>query len=308
MKSSLFAALSLGLLIGFQSHAQRTPSPSPAASLTQTVGITDFQVNYSRPGLKGRAAFGTTADAQTVRPYGQVWRTGANAATTVKLSTDASFEGQNLPAGTYSLFSIPAASGNWTVIFNKDVNATEQSYKPEDDALRVNVAPQNHGKLESFTIWFSDLTDSTAHFNFGWDQTMVATKVAVKTSALVEAGVAKSLAEKPEDPAVNQRAANYYLSQGKDLQKGLTLIDKALAAGENYQKLWTKAQLLMKLSNFKEALPVAQKALALGNANPDNAFNVFFKGQIENGLKDIQAKLPSVDEMKKKVSGKKKKA
>lgn len=308
MNTKQLVALSAGVLFGLQTFAQRTPSPSPAAAIHQTVGITDFKVTFSRPSLKGRTGFGATADAQTVRQYGQLWRTGANAATTVELSTDATFEGQTLPAGKYSLFSIPVASGNWTIIFNKDVNASEQSYKQENDALRLSVAPKNHPRLESFTIWFSDLTDNTANLNFCFDQTQIVLHVGVDTKGLVQAGIDKALAEKPEDAATNQRAASYYLSSGENLEKGVSLIDKALASGENYSKLWTKAQLLMKLAKFKDALPIAQKALALGNANPDGAFSTFFKGQIENGLKDIQSKLPAVEDVKKVLPSKKKKS
>jgi hypothetical protein len=107
--TSLFTAL---LILGGLS-AQEMPAPSPAAMVMQRVGLTDITIEYSRPGVKSRMIFGDLV------PYNKLWRTGANKATLIKLSTDAKINGQEIKAGSYSIFTIPGEE-EWVVIFNKD--------------------------------------------------------------------------------------------------------------------------------------------------------------------------------------------
>lgn len=295
-------ALLLGA-VAFAANAQRTPSPSPGAMVKQTVGVTDLTVTYSRPMLRGRKAFGP--DSTSVRKWGELWRTGANAATTFEVSTDATVEGQTLPAGKYSLLSIPDPNA-WTVIFNKNAAASEQTYSQGDDALRVKVTPTMNGpKTDAFLVWFSDLTDSTATMNLAWDTALVPVKLTFNTSALTEKNIAEAVAAKPDDPNVLANAANYNLGKGKNLNQALEWVNKSIGIKETFRNVWTKAQILAKLGNFTEAVPLAQKALALGQG--DSVFP-FFKGGIESSLKEWQTKLPSLDTMKGKVLGKKKKS
>jgi len=87
------------------------PAASPACALKQRVGLTDIEIVYSRPGVKGRTIFGG------IVPYGQVWRTGANEATKITFSTPVKLEGKDIPAGTYGLFTIPGED-EWTVIIS----------------------------------------------------------------------------------------------------------------------------------------------------------------------------------------------
>jgi len=84
--------------------------------LTQTIGLTDMTITYSRPGVKGRKVFG-----DALVPYGKVWRTGANEATKISFSDDVTIDGKPLQKGTYSLHTIPGAS-EWTIIFNKEAD------------------------------------------------------------------------------------------------------------------------------------------------------------------------------------------
>lgn len=301
-KKTVLATLLLGAG-AFAAEAQRTPQPSPAAQVKQTVGVTDLTVTYSRPMLRGRKAFGP--DSTSIRKFGELWRTGANAATTLELSTNATVEGQPLPAGKYSVLSIPDPSA-WTVIFNKAAGANEDSYQQADDALRVKVTPNTTApKTDAFLVWFSDLTDSTATMNLAWDTALVPVKLAFNTSALAEKNIADAVAAKPDDANVLASAANYNLSKGKNLSQALEWVNKSIALKETFRNVWTKAQLLAKLGNFAEAVPLAQKALTLGQG--DSIFP-FFKGGIESSLADWKTKLPSLDAVKGKVVGKKKKS
>lgn len=278
----------------------KLPSPSPAATVMQTVGTTDFTVKYSRPSLKGRSPF---TDAFV--PMGKVWRTGANQATAFTTTTDVMVNGKTLPAGTYAIMSMPAAD-DWTLIFSKNTGVSEQSYKPEEDALRVNLKPASlPNKVETFTIDFSDVTDSTANMNICWANTRVSAPLRVDVNKNAGDNVDKAVAEKPDDPAVLQAAASYNVSKGRNLEQSLGWIDKSIAAKETFRNLFVKAQLLGKMGKFADAIPFAQKALSLGQSSNDPVFP-FFKDGIEKTIAEYTAKLPAVPAAVKGKMGRKK--
>jgi len=302
MKKYLLS-VALTIVVATASLAQRTPQASPAATVMQTVGITDFTVKYSRPNIRSRSVF---ADSSALAPYNQLWRTGANQATTLEASTAFWFAGKKVPAGKYALLSIPGG-GIWTVILNKNFSVGTDGYKESEDVARVVVVPSSADYKESFTIDFSSITDSTANLNISWSSVTVPVKIATDTQELTMASLNKAVAEKPEDPAVLQSTAGYLLSKGKDLSQALALADKSIGLKETFSNLWLKAQILGKLGKVAEALPIAQKALTVGAASGDGAFASFYKGQIENGIKALQAKMPVVNEAAKVVKKAKKK-
>jgi hypothetical protein len=132
-KAGLLACLAL--FVSFISFAQEKAPASPPASANAKIGTTDITVKYSSPAVKGRKIWGELV------PYGQVWRTGANEATTITFSKDVTVEGQKLPAGTYALFTIPGDK-EWTVVFNKTAKQWGAfKYDQAQDALRVKVKP-----------------------------------------------------------------------------------------------------------------------------------------------------------------------
>ena len=305
MKKYLLS-VSLAALLATTAIGQRTPQPSPSATVMQSIGVTDFTVKYSRPALKGRKVF---ADSSELAPYNQIWRTGANMATIFEAGTDFSFGGKKVPAGKYALFSIPSGAA-WTVILNKNFNqGGTQDYKEGEDVARVMVVPTSAEFTESFKISIEPASDSTGYLNIAWSSVNVPVPLAVSTESLTMAGLNKAVAEKPEDVAALQSTAGYLLSKGKDLQVALSLADKAIGLKESYSNLWLKAQILSKLGKNAEALPVAQKALTLGSTANDVAFTSFYKGQIENGIKQIQSKVSAAPKQAvSAVKGKKKKS
>ena len=157
----LFTILLAVGVAGFVS-AQKN-QPSPPATAKGTIGKMDVEVNYHAPSARGRTIMGDLV------PYGQVWRTGANNATTISFSSDVKVEGKSLPAGKYALFTIPGES-EWTIIFNK---VTEQwgsfNYDEDEDALRVSVKPSKTGEfVETFHI---DVVGDGV--TLAWENTMV---------------------------------------------------------------------------------------------------------------------------------------
>ena len=155
MMHSRFTALlfSAFVLSALSSNAQddKSKRPSPPAEVSGTVEGTDITINYSRPSVKGRTIFGE------LEPYGKVWRTGANEATTFEVSTDVEVEGQPLPAGKYALFTIPTED-DWTVVFNKTADQWGAfNYDEAEDALRVEVTPEETDDLtEQLTFEIGD--------------------------------------------------------------------------------------------------------------------------------------------------------
>jgi hypothetical protein len=138
--------------------------PSPNALVGQTIGTTQVMIAYGRPSVRDRVIFGELV------PYGEVWRTGANEATVVHFSGDVTVAGEGLPAGTYSLHTIPAEGGAWTVIFNR---VYEQwgayEYDAAQDALRVSVTPEAGPASEMMTFVFENVTDVSGDLVLYWD-------------------------------------------------------------------------------------------------------------------------------------------
>jgi|AntRauTorcE11897_2_1112592.scaffolds.fasta_scaffold13484_1 hypothetical protein len=182
---TLFAILSV-LLIAETSFAQERANesvrPSPNASVSQTIGTTEVTVNFGRPGIKDRTYFAEDSD---LAPIGGVWRTGANEATTITFSDDVIFGGQEVAAGTYTLFTIPNGD-DWTVILNTALTREDGSptwgaftYDEAYDATRVSAAVVNNNAvmMEWFNIYFDTLSDTKAHLNLHWGTTMVAVPI-----------------------------------------------------------------------------------------------------------------------------------
>jgi hypothetical protein len=287
MRKLVLSGVTLCLAAQLSTAQIKLPSPSPGATVMQTIGTTDLTVKYSRPSLKGRTPF--TGDFV---PVGKVWRTGANQATAFTTSTDLMVNGKTLPAGTYAIMSIPNQDA-FTLIFNKNLSVTEQTYKQDEDILRVDLPPsQGTEKIESFTIDFSDVTDSTANMNFKWNEAKATAKLGVDVNKNSAANVDKAVADKPEDAAVLQAAANYNLSKGRNLDQALTWIDKSIAQKETYRNLFVKSQILGKQGKYTEALPVAQKALTMGQSANDASFP-FFKEGIEKSIAEYTSKMPA---------------
>ncbi len=134
-----------------QERGNEEPRTSPNAAVSQTIGTTEVRITYGRPQVKGREIFGALV------AYGEVWRTGANEATTFSVSSDITIEGEPLPAGTYSLYTIPGAD-QWTLIFNNVADQWGTNYDQNEDALRVQVSPESATSREMMTFLFEEVT------------------------------------------------------------------------------------------------------------------------------------------------------
>lgn len=254
------------------------PRPSPNAKVSQMVGLTEVSVDYSSPAVKGRKVWGG------VVPFGQLWRTGANAATKITFSKDVTVADKPVPAGTYALFSIPTAAG-WTLILNKNPNqgGTDQ-YKQDLDQLRFEAKPQPSPARERLTFVFNNTTESTTSLDLEWEKVRVSIPIKAGTDAQVTAGI-KALENNAWRPWNN--AARYLLESKKDLDQAMSLIDRSIGMKEDWFNVWTKAQIVAAKGKAAEACPLAQKAQALGEKNADG---FFFAAEVKKAIADWKCK------------------
>ena len=244
------------------------PAASQHQTLKQRVGLTDVEIDYSRPNKNERVIFGELV------PNGKLWRTGANAPTKVKFSGPVKVGGKEIPAGEYVLLTIPAA-GEWTVIFSKDAKMQSTAdYKEENDAARVTAkATALPEVVETFTIGLADVKGASATMHLDWDKTRVAfpltTDAIEKVSAQLEAAAKGTL-----EPRMAYQAAVFYMDNGKDLKQAEKWIDQALTANPKaYFMHMRRAQIEEKLGNKKEAIASAEKTIEILKADkaPDEA-------------------------------------
>jgi tetratricopeptide (TPR) repeat protein len=253
------ATLLLGLSVSWSQPQLLTPLSSQKASVSQTVGISEIQVNYHRPGVKGRVIWGVLV------PYGEVWRAGANENTTVSFSTPASVGGKALAAGTYGLHMIPTKE-EWTIIFSR--NGTSWGsyfYKESEDALRIRVQPQPGQLQEWLEYSFSDVTDSTAVLTLSWERLRIPIPLKFDTRTLVVANARDSYLRGLAGfswQGFNQ-AALYCAHNDIEFGQALEWIDQSIKLNENFNNLWTKASLLEKMGKNSEVAPLREHAMKL---------------------------------------------
>ncbi len=242
------------------------PQPSPAAALKQRVGLTDIEIAYSRPGVKGREIFGG------LEAYGKVWRTGANNATTITFSTPVTFGGAEVPAGTYGLFSIPGEK-EWTVILNKNAGQWgAYRYKQEDDLARVKATPVRLAEpVETFTIGINDIRDESATLEIVWEKTRVPVKIEVDLVGKLTPQIEATMAA-PGDKKPYFQAAMFYLEHNIDLQKAKTWVDAAVAEREAHYIVFGKARILAGLGDKTGAIAAATRAKELAIKANDGSY------------------------------------
>ncbi len=275
MNKFKIAFIAIALIASTAMTAQlKTPQPSPTCTVSQVVGLTDIEVNYSRPGMKGRTIFGDLV------PYGEMWRLGANASTKFKTSGDITFGGLEVPAGEYALFAIPS-DGAWAIIVHKDVTFSGTSgYDAANDlgVLKVETSVSKE-TCETLTIDFSTFTMNSADLCIRWENTVV--RIPIKTNAVeaVEAQIQKEIIDGP-GAGDYAAAARFYLSQEKNYEQALTWMD--IAIKERPEAFWymhNKAQILGKLGRTKEAISAAEKSMEMARSSEDGDYGYVASNQ-----------------------------
>jgi hypothetical protein len=269
MNNKITLALFALLFASFVSYGQQIqmPQASPSSKIIQKVGLTDVTVDYSRPSTKGRKIFGELV------PYGEVWRTGANAATVFSFSTDVTIGGQLVPAGSYALYAIPGKN-DWTMIFSKNTKLWGAiGYNPAEDQVRFNVEPSKTSKkYETFEIAFNNFTDNSAVVSLKWEYARVDFKIQTDVDPIVMADIQKLVIDtKTTDPGLLFQAGSYYLNSAKDLNQAYAWVKTSTDMDPKYWTLHLRAKIEASLGMKTEALQSATKSKAMAQKakNPD---------------------------------------
>jgi len=256
MKKILFLAVALYFISSTEAQQLTTPQPSPTATIKQNFALSNIEISYSRPGVKGRKIFGDLV------PFGNVWRTGANNATTITFGEEVTIGGKKVAAGKYGLVTIPNAN-EWTIIITKQLDVTSPSaYKQDQDVVRVMAKPEKTPfTIETFMITVDDIKSNSCNIGMGWENTWVSFPITADVDGKVMNQI-KSTMEGDNRPYFN--AALYYIDNGKDLNKAVEWLDKAYTQNpEAFWVLYQKARAQKMLGKKNDAVATSNKSMEL---------------------------------------------
>ena len=260
MRAIIFTLLLFTVNLSFSQI--NTPRVSPASEVEQMVGLTEIEIEYSRPSMRGRQVFGNLV------PFGKVWRTGADNSTKISFDTDVIISGKTIQSGTYSIFSIPNKE-SWEIILYSDV---ELWGVPRDWSENKIVFSsmfdvkklKKSNTVETFTISFNDLTNNDVNMSISWENTSVDIKIEVPTRSMVESDINKVLSDNPKSSDY-YAAAVFYRQENINLDKALEWMNKAIEMNESPRFWQYRQQSLIMAANdkFVDAVDAAKKSLNL---------------------------------------------
>jgi len=268
---------SLALLVATSSVAQvSVPRLSPRASVSQTVGTTEIRIDYHRPAVKGRTIWGGLV------PYGEVWRLGANNATTLTIGDPVTIAGHEVPAGTYGLFAIPDR-GAWALAINEVADQWGAfDYDASKDLFRFEAATRPAPFAEWMGFTLTPVGADGVDVEMRWQHLAVSFPIEVAVTHLTWKGLDAALAESPDEARLLTRAARYSVQTGERLEQGLAYVERALTSNRSNWTLELKAEIMWRLGREAEAIATMEEALAAAEGNaPDEFFRT--RGAILDG-------------------------
>lgn len=276
------------VLVSATAHGQaalKLPEASPAATVAQTIGLTDVTVVYHRPAVAGRPVWGKLV------PYGEPWRAGANENTTIQLSSDVKIAGKPLKAGTYGVHMLPTQK-DWTIMFSTMSTAWGSfSYDQKEDALRVTVTPRTVAtSQERLSYRFDDPSETKATLVMAWEKLEVPIPIEVETPKIVMASLRQQLRG-----AVGFTWQGYAQAAGYALRTGAVddaakWIERSLQLNTTYQNLTLKAQILEKQGKTKDAADTRTKAQSLASEGDLNqtGYRLISEHKLDEAIKVFQ--------------------
>ncbi|BDD05326.1 DUF2911 domain-containing protein [Aureibacter tunicatorum] len=245
--------------------AQDLPQPSPSSTVINTVGLTKVEISYSRPGVKGRDVFGDLV------PYGEVWRTGANKATSVTFSSAVTVGGKEVPAGTYALFSIPGKN-SWKLILNSNPEQWGSGrYDASLNVAEVDVKPEKHTFVETMQIEVADITDNAAAIQIAWGDVSVKLPFEAPTKELALANIDQKIKEINSIPGSYLSMATYMLSIGEN-KEALAYVKQSGEETQRYWELLTISEVYAANGEYKQAIKYAEESKKLADKNGNQTY------------------------------------
>lgn len=262
----LFSILGISLMYITANAQVKMPVLSPVQTIKQDFGIGSIEIKYSRPSVRGRKIFGD------LLPFGQLWRTGANAATTIKLTEPVEINGTNIDTGTYALYTIPGEK-TWDVIINKGIgNWGTDGYKESEDIARFKVETSKmKSVVETFTINFTDVTPQSCNLQLKWEKTALSLSIVAKFKDKVKSQIETALQSSDKKPY--WQAAQFYYEYDKDFPKALENVNKALEEKPEAYWIWLyKAKIQNDMGDKKGALESSNRSIDQAEKQKNNDY------------------------------------
>ncbi|HEX5818923.1 MAG TPA: DUF2911 domain-containing protein [Gemmatimonadales bacterium] len=248
-----------------QSPPLDLPRESPAALVTQTLGLADFSVRYSRPAVNGRQVWGGLV------PFGEVWRAGANENTVLAVTAPFTIGGTKLPAGRYGLHMIPTTT-TWTVIVSRQADAWgSYRYDPAEDAVRFTVTPKPAEMTERLQYTFDDLRDDGVTLTLRWEKLAVPIALTFEPDRVVLDSLATQLRGVPQFFPDGWGTAAAWALQHGHLAEASAWADSAIKIQPRYDGLNVKAAVLARQGNAAAADSLRRRAYAIATESQLNA-------------------------------------
>tara|TARA_R110002050_G_scaffold244268_1_gene380858 strand:- start:15635 stop:16477 length:843 start_codon:yes stop_codon:yes gene_type:complete len=265
-KIKSLVAIMMVALFSANVGAQELPQPSPHASFTQRMGVTDISMDYSRPGVKGRTTFGDLV------PYGETWRAGANASTKIEFSTDVMIGGKEVKAGKYALYIVPFET-EWTFIISSYVDGWGvDKYTSASDVVRVVGVPQKSEMTESMLYSIDQITNNSCVLSLYWDKVKVGFEITANTNELAKVILAESVKKADGSFSVYNKAASYLLENGGDKKEALDLAIKSTSQQKKFWNLTVLSEAYAANGDVKMAVKTAKEALAMSEEAKYDAY------------------------------------
>lgn len=245
----------------------KTPSASPSATISQSVGLAKVTIDYSRPSAKGRRIFGDLV------PFGKIWRTGANKITTIKFDDEILINGATMKAGSYGLYTVPGR-GEWKIILNRDDKQWgAYDYDEKKDVISFMVQPLKLDYYqEQMEIEFDEFTPNSAFVFIKWEDTGVRFKLEQNVDAKIMAEIKEKTSKPDATTDTYFTAADYYYQKGINLDQAMTWANKVLEKEKEYWTYQLVARIAAKQGNCLVALPNAEKSMELAKKAGDDAY------------------------------------
>jgi hypothetical protein len=263
MKKVLLAAATAFLLTTASQAQIVTPQASPLAKVEQRIGVADVTLTYSRPSAKGRKVFGD------VRPWGEIWRFGANQPTKIKFSDSVMVGKTWLAPGEYAIYATPMQNGEWPVFFGKDTKVQADDFKTSEAAASLMVKTESLPmSIETMTLDFMDITSTSSNLTMMWEKTSIKIPLTFDVDRKVTSSIQKTM----NDVNNYWSAANYYFETNKDMKQALVWVDKVVEKNPAFWVLNLKAKIQHKLGDNKGAIASAEMSIVKAKEAKNNDY------------------------------------
>jgi tetratricopeptide (TPR) repeat protein len=277
--SATILAVHLSVMLFAQGVITTPRVPSPAATVTQTIGISTVTVKYSRPSVRGREIWGALVPyGYNVQNFGAgnqaPWRAGANENTVIQFSHNAKVEGQSIPAGSYGLFFVINKDNTGEVVLSKNYKSWGSFwYDPKNDLMRAKITLRDIPETEMLTYDFINDTKNSAELVLNWEKKQFPVKIEFNVDSIVMANASDELTNSIGFSAQGySSAANYALQNNTNYDQALSWINQAIAMNKTFATLVTKSDILQQMGRTSEADSVMKDATAITTENELNNY------------------------------------